>query len=701
MDGVYLHVVTYDADGDQETMTWRDVERAHHTYVSYHHDPTTTPPPTPTFPHIHRPLLQPPPTPPPPPPTPPAGFPLPLPDSLKDYPIRVWRDGRTHDAHFTHRTFSAAGQHHWYVHIDSDPATAPPQKYDTAEINLLISRNSTYNIRAPTKKIPEIHYSNLSIDALPPTADGAWAAHHPIVGELASVRVPAPLPPAHLGAPATPSPRRSRRPTITVSVAAAFTKTGDSHPSQFLAYVLHDRTKTVLFTNASDLAEAAHSRAAHSLRSSHATGSREARRHFCNLQLGDHSPDDEFALPDGTLPAITAAAHALGRALPADAAELLGEGYRILPKQVPRPVRRAYRTVLSSIWALTSADDNTAHLWRAALVFDSLVLAPPRANESFLKAIRRRLTLFLDANIPALLAEGQHQRKPSPTPPPPTATDANAERAVRAQETLLRFRSITGAMKRLRAPIAKTPISADATAAALRKLNPAIGSPIPPPPQFHPVVQGGGDAAPPTPPPQIRPAYRRHIQPPTDAPPAPLQVTTDQVLRKIRSTDTAAAGGPTGQTYITLRTWFDEDDAATDHFVAATNNLIANKVPPSIIPLLTAARGLAIPKDEEGNLRPIAVGSVLLRFVASLALGLSHKETDAYFLGAHAKAKQFGIGVASGCNLMAAAIESHLRQNPTHIAIGADSRSAFNTYDRSVMWAIARAHFPTLNPSSV
>ena len=108
--------------------------------------------------------------------------------------------------------------------------------------------------------------------------------------------------------------------------------------------------------------------------------------------------------------------------------------------------------------------------------------------------------------------------------------------------------------------------------------------------------------------------------------------------------------------------------------VAATNNIIASKVPPSIIPLLTAARGLAIPKDEEGNLRPIAVGSVLLRFVASLALGLSHKETDAYFLGAHAKAKQFGIGVASGCNLMAAAIESHLRQNPTHIAIAGDSR---------------------------
>ena len=33
IDGVYLHVVTYDADDDQETMTWREVERAHQAYV--------------------------------------------------------------------------------------------------------------------------------------------------------------------------------------------------------------------------------------------------------------------------------------------------------------------------------------------------------------------------------------------------------------------------------------------------------------------------------------------------------------------------------------------------------------------------------------------------------------------------------------------------------------------------------------------
>ena len=42
MGGVYPHVVTYDADVDEETMTWREVERAHQPYVSYNTDLTAT-----------------------------------------------------------------------------------------------------------------------------------------------------------------------------------------------------------------------------------------------------------------------------------------------------------------------------------------------------------------------------------------------------------------------------------------------------------------------------------------------------------------------------------------------------------------------------------------------------------------------------------------------------------------------------------
>ena len=47
MAGVYLRVVTYDAGVDKETMTWREVERAHQAYV-YNTDLTATTPPIPT-----------------------------------------------------------------------------------------------------------------------------------------------------------------------------------------------------------------------------------------------------------------------------------------------------------------------------------------------------------------------------------------------------------------------------------------------------------------------------------------------------------------------------------------------------------------------------------------------------------------------------------------------------------------------------
>ena len=77
------------------------------------------------------------------------------------------------------------------------------------------------------------------------------------------------------------------------------------------------------------------------------------------------------------------------------------------------------------------------------------------------------------------------------------------------------------------------------------------------------------------------------------------------------------------------------------------------------------------------NLRPICIGSVILRFVAGLALRLSRREVDDFFLH-NAKAKQFGVGVPSGCNLQALAVEEHLRRHPGAIAIQLDLRNAFN-----------------------
>ena len=91
------------------------------------------------------------------------------------------------------------------------------------------------------------------------------------------------------------------------------------------------------------------------------------------------------------------------------------------------------------------------------------------------------------------------------------------------------------------------------------------------------------------------------------------------------------------------------------------------------------------------NLRPICIGSVILRFVAGLALRLSRREVDDFFLH-NAKAKQFGVGVPSGCNLQALAVEEHLRRHPGAIAIQLDCAN----WSRDVLWSTVQQYFPKL-----
>jgi hypothetical protein len=63
---------------------------------------------------------------------------------------------------------------------------------------------------------------------------------------------------------------------------------------------------------------------------------------------------------------------------------------------------------------------------------------------------------------------------------------------------------------------------------------------------------------------------------------------------------------------------------------------------------------------------------------------LSREACDEYFLGGGAAAKQFGVGVASGCNLMAMTVDQYLRNNPGHIAISCDTRNALEHRSRAL-----------------
>ena len=209
------------------------------------------------------------------------------------------------------------------------------------------------------------------------------------------------------------------------------------------------------------------------------------------MQLGTSTTDDLMDIPVTATSAIVEAARRFGNLLPQEPEALLAEGYRILPKAVPRPVRRGYRAILSTIFEATGNANDASTLWRAALLFDSFILAPPLHHESWIAAIHRRLILFLSGDAAAVLEEKQPARRPARREPTITTTDADDARAARAQETLLRFRSVTGAAKHLRAPAPKEPTSLQDATTAMEKLNPQIGDEVPAPPTFASPRQGG------------------------------------------------------------------------------------------------------------------------------------------------------------------------------------------------------------------
>ena len=56
---------------------------------------------------------------------------------------------------------------------------------------------------------------------------------------------------------------------------------------------------------------------------------------------------------------------------------------------------------------------------------------------------------------------------------------------------------------------------------------------------------------------------RRALDPPRDSPLKPISFNVQEVLKKVRRANKAAAGGPNGTDYMTLSTWFAEDDATS------------------------------------------------------------------------------------------------------------------------------------------
>ena len=163
------------------------------------------------------------------------------------------------------------------------------------------------------------------------------------------------------------------------------------------------------------------------------------------------------------------------------------------------------------------------------------------------------------------------------------------------------------------------------------------------------------------------------------------------MIQIVRRGDDGAAGGMNASTYHTPKTWFLKNDLLSESLTKVINRIGSGDVSAEGKIFLNSSRGVGIPKDEKGDLRPIAVGHILLRIIGSLALTKLSSDVQDFFTPV-----QFGVGIQNGCELMINAIKARLKLNPEDVCIKCDVKNAFNSFDRSVIWKTLRTHFPSI-----
>ena len=174
-----------------------------------------------------------------------------------------------------------------------------------------------------------------------------------------------------------------------------------------------------------------------------------------------------------------------------------------------------------------------------------------------------------------------------------------------------------------------------------------------------------------------------------DVPTSPTPTfTAADYMTVVRRGSNATAGGMNGVTYKQLKIIFSVNDHLAQLYTSYLNDILAGKASRTEMDLLNASRGVGIPKSAEGDIRPIAVGHIVLRLLGSMALRTVASDVQDFFMP-----HQFGCGTRDGCALMINAIQANLRINPEYVCISCDSKNAFNTFDRSLIWAPLRQHF--------
>ena len=704
-DGGIVHQVTFHKDGTKQDYSYDEILDMHATYNhnrGIDNGPIRLPDPTDqdqqNFPA-----------------PPPTGLPdevdMPTPSSFDAYDLRVPFNSELLKARVTKRTIKSNLEITWYLKLTKTDGTTFDTKVDHATIHRIVTVNKTAaNIRPPQSKPPTV--SAVHINQHPHTLDG-WQTVHHTVGLVGHAHIPN----------LEPAARKRRKPRFLITVIAAQTLPNNTNTTYLCRVNAHPECMVTIYTPR-QLADSVHALEVHRI------GRRRSYRTSI-LQPPPLPTDGELLHTPLSKARLMQAIRDFMNTLPDDPKDFYNLGFATANCQIPRSCKRHYRRAVAPVAELAASNDIAG--WKCLLMVNALLL-PPTLPEGMnrVTSIKQRVDLFLKGDFHRLLQPPittnsndddsraghnplHHIQKSSHHVAKPLhqMSDAVDRQAREAQYQLTNRSSVKTAAARLNAKEVPEPTSPGALTAALKKLHPqqddAIPEAPPPPAQQQPdpnsrrilsqthaaaaaaganyTQQGGGDA-------QHQHRQRRRTTfstpDPSHAPPTSLP-TTEDYMSYIRRRDTGSAGGPDGTTFLHLRVLFEESDSLADSLATALNLFQTNTIDPRARNLLNAARAVAVPKDK-GGIRPIAVGSTLVRTALGVAMTPLSRKLQEYFTPL-----QYGIGVRAGAEIMTHTIKAHLQLNPTHLVIQTDLANAFNSWSRDKLYPVIDQHFPELS----
>ena len=698
-----LHIVQFD-DGMSMDCSFHEVLAGAEAFVRARAASGTSVPVI-VLPGVTQQPAQAPPVPPPAPLTPAQTVSLGVPASFSAYPFRLLIDEKWAEGRIVDREVTPSGVHRWCLRL-----LAPRQDEVIWLERQELAKHLEYHrlslkLSAPARKIPSL----TPVRGLVQPVGGGWSTTHPLVNLQVVVYLTTTTETARLQRAAMVSSGRkgrgATRPTHTVLIEAV----RDHGSLECWGRIQDDLESSVLFLGASAITEGAFGIDLPSRFNLRGRGHAK-RSPALGLRTPPAGPE---GLPDTSFnnSRFSEQLRSLPPEFSSDASSFFKDGIRVAPNKVPRSVMALYRRGLNFVLEnlLKEKDPELVEaLWRLFLVYDGLILAPFQKGAQFVSVIKERVALFLAGDWDKLFQKQLQFRDPSKRPQEasPLHHDPRDAKAHRAQLNLQLNQSLTGAAAALRANANPVPPKVGDVTEAFQKLNPQAGEEVPRP------VEARTSIGPQTLAEHVASAEflrglgldpsrsddptwaRRPLRPPAGPLPAPLTFSVEEVMKRVRRTNKASAGGLSGSNYKSMQAWFHDADPLAEKLTAVFNRIAAGQVPAKVIPLLAAGRGVAIPKPEGVGLRPVVVGNIILRFVGTLALVQQSAKITKFFL--EPKPLQFAVGLAGGCELMVSAVSALLDEHPDWVDLAADAQNAFNSFCRSKMWGPLLEHFPNM-----